>query len=68
MKYHGTDGKPSFDRGKPPHKGGAHAAKNKAAGKRKIFFTKTIIVNNKVKEVRCQTSWKPGKSRKKFNK
>ena len=66
MKNVDNSGRPTNDRGRPPHKGGACAMKNKRAGKRKIYFVRGLGRIDGKGDINCGCSWKPGKSRNKY--
>ena len=61
--HQNNSGKFSDKRGKPPHKGGYHAANgdDKKVRPKTDSFKKVIIINGRMEEVPANCPWKPGK-------
>jgi hypothetical protein len=60
MRHQNDQGKPTMDRGKPPHKGG-YSGRKKGINFAKVYFEVSDPLTTKVKRV--PSSWNPGKSR-----
>ena len=62
-KHQTNDGKPSFNHGKPPHKGGVHSG-----GRRKAFFTIGGDKDGspKIAEIKVASPWRANVRRNKF--
>lgn len=61
-RHQNSEGKVSFNHGKPPHRGGVHSG-----GKRKIYFTEGGLGRKDgLGETKVASPWKPNVRRNKF--